>query len=330
MCARLGGAVGTVMKKSVCGVSYSGRAGQALCSALSAGIRQTGCTVWDFGECIEPQGVFCDVHCRLTLGVHVEAGRIRLFSAEGLTLSRDMERNIELCMLRAEVKSVAFESYGKLTRMESVAELYLSHLKELCRQDLTGMTVSIACKNVLLKRILHTVLDELGCRMSRSGRIRLYLSEDGGRLQASQNAGERVSDERVFVLLAEHELAIGDNLAVRYDAPRVLDYLAETYGRSILRYLSCPADESDRRARSLARTQPWARDSLARAVMLLSLIRRSGKGLCELSGALPAFDDATRVVALAHNPCEIMHRIGGTPAEGSIGEGVVVPFHGGT
>ncbi len=330
MCARLGGAIGTVMKEGICGISHFGRAGRALSDALGAGIRQTGCSVWDFGECIEPQGVFSAVHCKAKLGAHVEAGRIRLFGADGLTLKRDIEREIELCMLRAEIKSVAFEQYGRLSRMESVAQLYPESIKELCRENLTGMTVSIVCKNPLLKRILHTVLDDLGCIVSRAGRVRLSLSDEGLSLAASQNGGARLSDERVFVIIAAHELCVGNNLAVRYDAPRVLDYLAETYGRSVFRYLSCPADESDRKARTLAKTQPWVRDALARAVMLLSMLRRSGSSLYELADELPAFDGATRVVTLAQNPCEVMRRIGGTTAQGAIGEGVVVPYGGGT
>lgn len=330
MCARLGGAIGTVLKQGVCGISHMGKAGRALADALSAGIRQTGCSVLDFGECIEPQGVFSSVHCKAKLGAHVEAGRIRLFGEDGLTLRRDIEREIELCMLRAEVKSVAFEKYGKLVRMESVAQLYPAYLKELCGENLTGMTVSIACKNVLLKRILHTTLDELSCNLSRAGRVRLHVSDDGLNLCVSQNGGPRISDERIFVLLAEHELAIGNNLAVRYDAPRVLDYIAEDYGREVLRYLSCPADDSDRRARVLAKNQAWVRDALARSVMLLTMLHKTGKDLYDLCSALPEFEEATRIVTLRKNPCEVMRRIGGTGAQGAIGEGLVVPFGGGT
>ncbi len=330
MCARLGGAIGTVMKQGVCGVSHMGRAGRALCDAFGAGIRQTGCSVWDFGECIEPQGVFSSVHCKAKLGAHIEAGRIRLFGSDGLTLKRGVEREIELCMLRAEVKNAAFEEYGKLNRMEAVALLYPAYLKDYCREELTGMTVSIACKNVLLKRVLHVVLDDLGCSLSRAGRLRLHISDDGQRISASHNGGARVSDERVFVLLAEHELSIGNNLAVRYDAPRVLDYIAEDYGRTVMRYLSCPADDSDRRARFIAKNQPWVRDGLARAVMLLSLIKKTGKSLYELCDALPAFDGVTRIVPLSQNPCEVMRRIGGTGGHGTIGEGLVVPYKGGS
>ncbi len=329
MCARLGGAIGTIMKKGVVGVFYSGKAGEALCDALCAGIRQTGCSVWDFGECIEPQGVFCAVHCKLRLSVFVEAGRIRLFSAEGLSLARDTERSIELCMQRAETRSVPFEGFGRRVFMNSVSQLYFGYLSELGQGGFRGQSVCVLCANPVIKRVLSSVLDDLGCKVGRAGAVRLRLSEDGRELSASQSGGKRLSDERVLTVVAERELASGENIAVRFDAPRALDLLAENHGRSVLRYLSCPADTSDRRARLLAKGQPWVRDGLARAVMLLAILTKEGKTVYELSDALPAFSGASRVVALTQNPCEIMRRLG-APERGEIGEGVVLPYPNGT
>lgn len=329
MCAKLGSAVGTALGGGVCGLSYTGEAGHALCDALGAGIRQTGVGVWQFGECVEPQGVFAAVHCGLALGAHVRGGRIRLFGGDGLTLKRGLEREIELCMLRAEIKSVPFARYGALAETQAVALLYHDYLRRLCKDTLEGMRVSVACQNARLKRILHTVLSGLGCTLARSAPVRLFVSEDGLSLCASQEGRERVSDERILVLLCKHELSIGNHVAVRYDAPRVLDYLAEEHGRSVLRYLSCPADDSDRKARALAKEQGWVRDALARSVMLLSLLARTQKTLYELCRELPAFDGAVRVVTLEQNPCEVMSRLGQSASAG-IGEGVVVPFGAGT
>ncbi len=330
LCTRLGAAIGTAMKGATIGIASAGGAAEALKDALAAGLRQTGCTVWDFGGCIEPQAAFCFTHCGLRMGVFIAAGSIKTFSEYGLTLSRDTEREIELCMLRAESKSLPYEQYGKRVMMADIGLLYPLQLMSYCEGGLKGMKVSVNSKNAAAKRLLCGVLSRLGCEVVHSGALRLELSENGKALTASMQ-GVQVGDERILVLLSREEFANGRNVAVRFDAPQIIDSLARQHDKMALRYLACPADASDHTARVLAKQQPWVRDALARAVLLLTLLHSTEKSLAQLNEEIPAFYDAVKIITLAKNPCEVMRVVsGGRVAEGAIGEGVLLPYKNGT
>ncbi|SDN47793.1 sugar phosphate nucleotidyltransferase [Acetanaerobacterium elongatum] len=329
LCARLGAAIGTVMKGVNVGVASEGGAAEALKDALTAGLRQTGCTAWDFGTCIEPQAVFCCTHCGVRMGIYITAGSIKTFSGDGLTLPRDTERDIELCMLRAESKSLPYAQYGKRIAMTDVGLLYALHLSSYS-PGLKGMSASVESHGAGVKRQLCGVLNRLGCMIVRSGEVRLELSGDGRTLTASAQ-DVRVDDGRILAILAKQEFLQGRNIAVRFDAPQIIDQLAEEYGKQALRYLACPADNSDKTARTLAKMQPWVRDALARAVMLMEILHTSKRSLKELNDEIPQFYDTSKTILLQKNPCEVMRLVsGGRVTEGAIGEGVLLPYHNGT
>jgi len=114
----------------------------------------------------------------------------------------------------------------------------------------------------------------------------------------------------------------GQDIALPFDAPRVIDKQANLSGRQVLRYLATPADDSDFEARKLARAQMWSRDALMQCVMFLRLARRSGS-VKSLLGTLTAFEVSTRTFQTSGNPAALLRDISREKTQG-IGEGVLV------
>jgi mannose-1-phosphate guanylyltransferase/phosphomannomutase len=124
----------------------------------------------------------------------------------------------------------------------------------------------------------------------------------------------------------------GQNIAAPFDSPRILDEYAEKHGVKLLRYLSCPADDSDGEARLLAKSQMWSRDALMQAVMFLDMARRAGT-LAALLERNPRFDRETRTFSTGGNPAAFLNGIGsgiGEKHSGKITEGVIFVSEKGT
>jgi mannose-1-phosphate guanylyltransferase/phosphomannomutase len=113
----------------------------------------------------------------------------------------------------------------------------------------------------------------------------------------------------------------GKAVAVPFDSPRMLDEYAEKHNVRLLRYLSCPADNSDEEARRLAKSQMWSRDALMQAVMFLDMARRAGT-LAALLEQNPRFDRETRTFPTGGNPAAIISGIGEKHG-GKVTEGVI-------
>jgi mannose-1-phosphate guanylyltransferase/phosphomannomutase len=101
----------------------------------------------------------------------------------------------------------------------------------------------------------------------------------------------------------------GEDVALPYDAPHVIDDIAAKYGRHVLRYLSCPADKSDAQARKLALSQTWVRDGLANAIRVLAHVKTRGITLAKMSKQLPDFAVSVKAVTCTVNPGLILRSL---------------------
>ena len=102
--------------------------------------------------------------------------------------------------------------------------------------------------------------------------------------------------DRLLAVCTLYELQSGHDVALPYDAPRLLNTIAQGYERKVLRYLISPADNSDARARTVSASQLWVRDGLFMAVKLLAIMKERGLSLSQLLSELPDFSVARQVV----------------------------------
>ena len=274
--------------------------------ALEAGLLTAGGHVWDFGECFPAQLAYCTAFCGLSVGVFFEGGAdpaIRLCGEGGLPASRTIEREITMRMLRKERNRCLPEHCREVADMRSIRLMYG---RELCRQapaGLRGMRCAVQCENRLIRLLMEDTLLRLGCL--RGDELLFRISEDGAQCDAIEQ-GVSFSAEKLLTICCDDAFAKGADVALPFDAPVLLDSLAETYGRKVLRYLSAPADDADAAARSLSQKQFYLRDGLFRTIRVLSILREKGQSLRELSASLPDSFVQRKVFGLSFSPAKLL------------------------
>ena len=117
----------------------------------------------------------------------------------------------------------------------------------------------------------------------------LHVNRHGTKLSVSTPETGLVEFDRLLAVCTLYELQSGHDVALPYDAPRLLNTIAQGYERKVLRYLISPADNSDARARTVSASQLWVRDGLFMAVKLLAIMKERGLSLSQLLSELPEF-----------------------------------------
>lgn len=344
-CARLGAAAcascaGGVSRAGIAAAHDGSNAGAALAGAACAGALSSGCRLFSLGSC--PQNVFRFAVGCLGAGMGIytltsgSRAVIKLAGADGLTLSRGEERRIESAMGTGDSPRCPADGFGAPYDMSGVRAVYFDRLLALAPAGLEGLAAQGRSPDRELRHMLSRALSALGCRECRSGEkgsIAVHVSADGARVSFSDEEGGFISEPRSLLLGCLAAFDRGGDVALPFDAPRAADELALSCGRRVLRYLSCPADSSDRAARALAAGQQWVRDGLANAVRILAYIREKDLRLCDFAQAVPEVALASRTVPLAGSPGGIMRRFSSGAGQGRerpAGEGVRLERRGGT
>lgn len=327
-CARLGSAIGTAAGGKKVGVGCCGlRASNVLKQALIAGIRATGADVLDFGDNFRPLFEFSMNFCALGIGVFIGGSgkaKLQLICEGGLPATRSIEREIEGVLARGEFARRPYYDYGDKAEMSGIQELYKSQLMRLAPQGLSDMAVQVKSKSLPVQNILRQTLERLGCD-TVSGPV-LELSGQGDKVRLFDEEEGYLPHHKLFTLCCIGEFQSGRDAAVPFDAPRIIDSLAEKAGRRVFRYFQCPADDSDREARKLAKIQLWSRDALMQSVKFLHLVKRC-HGLKNTLDLLPPFHMVVRTVNTRGNPANMIRAVAGDGK--GISEGVVIPGDGG-
>jgi mannose-1-phosphate guanylyltransferase/phosphomannomutase len=289
-CAALGAAIGSVKGCKKAGVACDGSSGaKALLFALMGGLMSAGSHVWSFSDCFEAQLSFFTGFCGLGIGIFVQGGRlpcIRVCGEGGLSVPRYLEREIENRLRRGEFHRSTGSACKDIADMSSIRMMYCREMMKQAPEELQGMNTRVECANVQVKTTLEDCLERLGCGL-QSGPL-LRLNEAGTELTAEEN-GQSFSSEKLLALCCQQELEQGNDLALPYDAPEMLDALAANAGHCAYRYLTSPADQSDSAARRLSARQLWVRDGLFRAVRILAVMKQQHETLAQLNGRLPPF-----------------------------------------
>ena len=320
--ARAGAAVGSLMPGKSIAVGYSSNRGsEVLAAALAAGIRSTGSTVMDFGGNFMAQFEFFMNFCSLPLGVFVKGdsrASLRLTGPGGVPAHRALEREAEMILSRGEFVRRAWDAMGDFVDMSGISAMYRSQLLRFAPKGLSNLSVRLKCGNLTVQKTLGDALFNLGC--ATDGGFTLELSSQGDKVRVFDEREGYIPHYKIFACCAISQMGAGD-VAVPFDSPRILDDYAKKSGVRLLRYLSCPADNSDEEARQLARNQMWSRDGLMQAIMFLSLVKRAG-GLSALLQTLPEFDREIRTIDTNGNPAGIIMSMNRRKTA-KIGEGIL-------
>ena len=330
-CAALGCAVGSIKSCKKTGVACDGTGtAKALALALMGGLMSAGSHVWSFGGSFPAQLQFFTAFCGLGLGLYIQGGSepsIHVCGEGGLPAPRYLEREIETRLRRGDYHLRTGDACKEIADMSSIRMMYSREMIKQAPEGLEGLCAQVRCGNPAVQELLEDALARLGCGIG--GGPLLTLDEAGVSLTAQED-GLQFSAERLLAICCRREFLRGCDIALPYDAPEMLDALAAHAGRSTLRYLSSPADQSDAAARRLSARQVWVRDGLFRAVKLLAILKETGLSLTQLSAQLPPFYVESKRFILPCPPSALQKLLGGHEAvPESAREGIVLRRQGG-
>ncbi len=328
-CAKVGMAAGSIQCGGRVGVaSGGGRAAKAMKAALTAGVLSAGAHVWDFGEIMESQLSFGAAFCGLTLCFYVTGGpkaSLKLLGEGGLPAGRGLERELEGHLRRGEYARCAWNNYPDVADMDGIKLLYQRELYACAPKGLKGMAAKVNCPDRGAERLFGDLLTRLGCRLGEGPTFN--LSHSGTRLSISDRQAGYLRPEQVLCMCCIMEFAAGRDVALPFDAPRMIDSLAEKYGRKVERYYSCPADNADRPARQAAANQLWLRDGMMMTLRILSHMKQTGTTLARMAAGVPKFATVLRTVEVPETVAGAFSRL--PDAREPAGEGMCIRSGGG-
>ncbi len=323
VCARIGGAVGAASLGPVGLAGSDDPAAQLYKTALAAGIQGAGQKVLDFGEGTRALYNFAMHLTGAALGIYITGGKnicVQITGQAGLPVSRSVERTLEAILSRGESNLAERGKLGVRADISGMWALYCSHLAKQAPQGLEGVGCILKCSNPALERQAREVLSGLGCNLLTG--FTLWIDTAGDRVTLFESSRVVVHHHRLLAILCADEFEQGNDVALPYDAPRAIDTLAQRYGRRVLRYYSCPVDDSDQEARDLAAIQFWSRDALMMVVRLLDIYRRKGMRLDAMMEGIPGLFVTERTAQIQGNPGKVISKLSSGTLTG--GEGAVI------
>jgi mannose-1-phosphate guanylyltransferase/phosphomannomutase len=309
-CAKIGATAGGSAGENI-GVADDGsNAGVAFKNAIISGAISSGAKIYDFGSCFETLLNFAVSFCGCGLGLFARSAGsravLRLIDGSGLTLNRTQERKMDHAFSTGEFRRCTPLDYGRPLLMSGIRAVYTSQLKKLAPERLSGLYVTVHSTNKEVSHLLRETLHELGCS---EGGIKIHITASGGSASFFDENGDYIDAARALALGCIVAFENGEDVALPFEAPRAIDTLAARYNRRVLRYLSCPADSSDKAARAAAAGQPWVRDGLQNAVRILHYLKVNSISLCDFTKKLPLFAISIKAVSLSGNPGSLLRRL---------------------
>lgn len=148
--------------------------GDMLEGALIAGLTSVGANVELLGVVPTPAVAYLVRKYNADAGIMISASHnpfefngIKIFSSEGCKLPDDLENRIEEIVLDHIVPySLAYnENLGKVTRMETACDDYISYIAECVDCDLDGMEIALDCSNGSSSRTAEKLFTKLGAKV---------------------------------------------------------------------------------------------------------------------------------------------------------------------
>ncbi len=322
----LGSSLASACEKDNCivAVGFKGDvAGRALALAVISGGMSAGATVWDFGECVEPELAHCMEIIGAEIGCYVDAGvtaRLKVISESGLPPTRRQERKIEGGLNRGEFNKVAFSDFGEYKTALDIKSLYEIELLKILPHYLKGVRAEFKTTNNRIAEIMDKIV--LPKNDLNGNRIIIHISSDGKKVSAYTEETGYVFHEKLIILASRIAFEGGSNVALPFSFPQIANNIAESYGKKVHRYFNCTCDLSDDEARKEASKSKFVRDGIMLAMVVLSYLSENSLTLEKAIEGIPDFYSTSRFVSVEKAPSQILKQM--CKERAGLSEGVVL------
>ncbi len=313
--ALIGSAVASLGGKI--GIAYrDGNPSECLALALSTGISAAGGEAWLFGTASEPALCFCTEKSGLSACCYIDSGvttKIRLFSGDGLPLSRRQEKLVEQG-LRGNFRTASFGSFGKVRDVSAMVGMYGNTLEKTAPEKLTKIRAVLNTSGKAVSEICEKIIAEINCKDGSP--VVFHIGSNGSGVSAYTDETGYVFEEKLVQICCKTLFEQGRDVAVPHNFPTAVEKIAEEQGRTVHRYSLCPSDNSDFSARQLALETPFVRDGAVLMFTVLSVLESRGISLAEAVKELPVSAVCTRFVPIGKHPLKLLESIENKRASG--------------
>lgn len=319
--ARLGCSVASCSER-ICAVSSSSaKSALAIKKALISGILSTGKSVADCGEVTIPIMIHTAKLISADICVHISSGAntvIKITDGDGLPISRQKERAIEGGMNRGEFPTASWDKFGSVKNITNSAMLYGASLYNHANFK-SRYSIRVLCQNSALLRLVTPFFEQIS---SKEGEvIEIHLDSHGMTTEFFTERLGKIPHDRLVLIACAQLMREGYDIALPHEFAACADALADKYQRRVYRWFSCPNDDSDFKARALAKTQPFFKDGVILALYVLHLMEKNNTTLKEELNTIPKFNSENRFVTIKLPPQRILNSLFDTSH--GIGEGVI-------
>lgn len=292
--------------------------------ALSSGLAAGGVSVLDLSECSYPQLAYLVGKMGCKIGLYLDINShcaIRVVSAGGLPLKREIEYRIENAVADRNFRPVDPESYGRVTSVGGAVTLYENYLSSILPFQMKNICPQIRANDRITAELADKVFRP---RASLSGeRITFHISSDGMRCTAYSDGSGNVAWERLAALGIASVFETGKPVAVPFCFSSIADRVAENFSGRLYRYYNSSADSSDDEARAVAEAEycNFMRDGLALAAVICNHLSCKGISLANALERIPAIYCSQRYVTSSTDGGELLTAL--CTSKAVCGEGAV-------
>lgn len=296
-------------------------AAECLALAMCTGIAAAGGEAWLFGAASEPALCHCSEKAGLSACCYIDSGvttKIRLFSGNGLPLSRREEKLVEqgLC---GNFRTASFNGFGKVKDVSAMTAIHGNALEKAAPHKLTKFRAVLNTSGKNVSETCEKILGKINCKDGSP--IVFHIGSNGRGVSAYTDETGYVFEEKLIMICCKKLFEQGQNVAVPHNFPTVVEKLAEEYNKKVLRYSLCPSDSSDFSARQLALEAPFVRDGAMLMFTVLSILESRGISLAEAAAELPESAVCTRFIPISKHPLKLFDS---TPNKRVSGDGITL------
>lgn len=301
--ASLGAAFGSVKNGKYIAVGCDGRnSSRSVLSALCAGMIASGANVWNIGHAFSAEFNFMLTYCGMNGGLYVSTDggivNIKIYGEHGLAPDRKTERDINYRFRRSDFTPCNPEHCGSSRDMSYLLPMYRRQLGLFKSEYYGARSFFIQSKN---DRIKNFCRDFFGRHCTDSVGVPMFnISKDGARVSLTDELGDFASYEKLLALCCYDEFVMGNDVAVFYDSPKVINRMAFEKGCHVLRL----CDEDDTKNPDAAKLYSeciWARDALFMIVKLIDMSVKYHTDIHGLLAKLPVFFVYEKSLSVAEN-----------------------------